>query len=83
MSRSAALGCVWIFLVLAAALIPYPRHRPDAIALLVLFPVLLVLIAMAYGLVWALVFFAGAVSIYRYPARYLVPMAVQRLKGTR
>lgn len=79
MSRSAALGCVWIILVSAAALVPYPRHRSYAVALLMLFPVLLLLIAMDYGPLWALAVLAGALSIYR----YLVRMAVPRLKGAR
>ncbi|MSU90568.1 DUF2484 family protein [Rhodobacteraceae bacterium 2CG4] len=83
MSWSAALGFAWIIAVSAVALIPYPRHRPYAIALLVLFPALLVLVALEHGPLWALAFLAAALSIYRYPARYLLRQAVHRLRGPR
>nr|WP_246237357.1 DUF2484 family protein [Halovulum dunhuangense] len=62
-------------------MIPYPRHRPYALALLILFPVLLVLIAREWGMLWAVAFFLGALSIYRYPALFLVKWLRRKAGG--
>lgn len=78
---SAALGCVWILLVSTVPLIPFPQHKPYAIAMLVLFPVLLVLIALDFGVLWTALLFAGAVSIYRYSAGLLLWLAMARPRG--
>lgn len=65
------------------ALMPYPRHRPYALAMLVLFPLLLVLIARDYGPVWALVFLGAGVSIFRYPLMYYLRQLRSRVRGMR
>ncbi len=71
MSWSALIGCVWLVLVSAVAFMPYPRHRPYALAMLLVLPFLLVAIAVEHRLVWVAIFFLGALSIYRYPAVFL------------
>lgn len=72
MNATALLGLIWVILVSGIAMIPYPRHRPYALALLILFPILLVAIIVDYGWLWGALFFGGALSIYRYPAIFLV-----------
>lgn len=81
MSWSALLGLVWIVLVSLVALMPYPQHRPYALALLLVMPALLVAIAVEWGALWAGLFFLGALSIYRYPALYLLRVLRRRLGG--
>jgi len=81
MSWTAILGCARIVLVSLVAMIPDPRHRPHAPALLLVFPVLLVAIAVEWGLLWALLFFAGPLSIYRYRAMFLVKYLRPGLPG--
>lgn len=78
---SAILGFLWIILVSLVALIPFPQHKPYALALLILFPVLLVMIAIDFGILWALGFFLGALSIYRYPAMFLAHWLRRKLTG--
>ncbi|WP_112321521.1 DUF2484 family protein [Oceanibium sediminis] len=80
MGWSAAAGFVWIVLVSIVALMPFPQHKPYALAMLLLFPVLLVLIALDYGLPWAVLFFLGALSIYRYPALYYLRVLRRRMR---
>ena len=80
-SWSALLGLIWIVLVSAVALMPYPQHRPYAGAMLILFPVLLVMIGVEWGWLFAAAFFIAALSIYRYPARYLARYVWRRIGG--
>lgn len=58
----------------------YPKHRPYALALLLMFPVLLVAIIYDYGWIWGALFFGGALSIYRYPAIFLVKWVRKKLR---
>lgn len=67
MSWSALPGCVWVVLVSIMAPMPSPRHKPHAVAMLLLLPLLLAMIAIPYGLLWMSAFFLGAASIWRYP----------------
>ncbi len=71
-SLSALLGFVWIVLVSIVALTPFPWHKKYALALLILFPVLLVLIAIDYGWYWSVAFFLAAASMYRRPLIYYI-----------
>ena len=80
-SWSALLGFVWIVLVSIVALMPFPQHKPYALALLLLFPVLLVAIGIEWGWLFAAAFFIGALSIYRHPARYLLRQMWRRDQG--
>ena len=80
-SWSALLGFVWIVLVSIVALMPFPQHKPYALAMLLLFPVLLILIGIEWGWLFAAAFFIAALSIYRYPARYLARHLWRRIGG--
>jgi len=80
-SWSALLGCIWIVLVSIVALVPFPQHKPYAQLLIILFPALLIMVGIEWGWLYALVFFVAALSIYRYPARYLVRQAIKRIRG--
>lgn len=66
------LGFVWIILVSIVAMVPYPQHRPYALAMLVLLPFLLAAVWIDWGWAVALILFLGGLSIYRYPAIFLV-----------
>lgn len=68
---TALLGCIWVVLVSIVALMPFPQHKPYALAMLILLPVLLVAIALEFGVLWALALFVCAASIYRYPLIFL------------
>lgn len=81
MSWSAALGCVWVILVSIVALMPFPQHKPYAIAMLALFPFVLAAVTFEYGRVWALVLFLGAASIYRYPLIYGAKTLWRKITG--
>ncbi len=78
---SAALGCVWVILISLVALMPYPQHRPYALAMLVLFPFVLGAVAWEFGWLWALLLFLGAASIYRYPLIFLVKWLRRKVRA--
>lgn len=78
---SAALGCVWVILISLVALMPYPQHRPYALAMLVLFPSVLGAVAWEFGWLWALLLFLGAASIYRYPLIFLVKWLRRKVRA--
>ncbi len=75
------LGCIWIILVSIVAMVPYPQHRPYALAMLILFPFLLAALWIQMGWIWALALFLGALSIYRYPAIFLAKWLKRRFRG--
>lgn len=78
---AAALGCVWIILVSIVAMVPYPRHRPYALALLLVFPALLIALWIELGWIWAFALLIGALSIYRYPLFFLLKWLRGRIGG--
>jgi len=78
---SAALGCVWVILVSLVAFMPYPQHRPYALALLVLLPFVLGSVAWEFGWPWVLLLFLGAASIYRYPLIFQVKWLERKITG--
>ncbi len=78
---SAALGLVWVVLVSLVALMPFPQHKPYAVAMLVLFPAVLVAVAVDFGVLWAVLLFLAALSIYRYPALFAAKYLWRRLRG--
>ena len=67
---TALAALLWLVLVCLVALMPFPQHKPYAIALLCLFPVLLFQILKAFGLIWGVPFFLAAASLYRKPLGY-------------
>lgn len=81
MSWTLLLACIWIVLVSVVALTPFPQHKPYALAMLVLLPVLLLAIAVEHGPFWALVLFVCAASIYRYPLMFLLRWLGQKIRG--
>ncbi|MEM9428988.1 MAG: DUF2484 family protein [Pseudomonadota bacterium] len=80
---SLALGCIWVILVSSVAMMPYPQHRPYALALLVVFPALLMAIRVELGPLAALAFLAAALSIYRHPARFALSWIRRRWRQRR
>ncbi|MEO0911700.1 MAG: DUF2484 family protein [Pseudomonadota bacterium] len=72
-------GFVWIILVSVVAMVPYPQHRPYALAMLFLFPFLMAAMWIEWGWWVALVLFLGGLSIYRYPAMFLVKRLGRKL----
>lgn len=75
-----ALGFLWIILVSIVAMVPYPRHRPYAIAMLALFPFLMGAVWIEWGGWVALVLLVAALSIYRYPAMFLARWVMRKLR---
>ncbi len=80
MTIAAVLGFHRNILVSAVVMLPYPGHRPYALVLLVLFWFLLAAIINNFGWVWSLLFFVAALSIYHYPAIFLVTWIRKKLK---
>lgn len=77
---SALVGLVWVVLVSAVALMPFPQHKPYAIAMLALFPVIIGLVAVEVGPLWAVLLFLAALSIYRYPAIFAARYVLKKLR---
>ncbi len=73
------LGFVWIILVSIVAMMPYPQHRPYALSMLILFPFLMAAIWIEWGWIFAMLLFLGGLSIYRYPAIFLVNWTGRKL----
>lgn len=76
---TALLGCLWIVLVSIVALVAFPQHKPYALAILVLLPALLLAVTLEFGVLWAIILFICAASIYRYPLLFLLKCMRRKL----
>ncbi|MEO1551268.1 MAG: DUF2484 family protein [Pseudomonadota bacterium] len=74
---SVMLALLWILAVSVTAMMPFPRHKPFAVALLALFPVVLGFLLWQVGWVWGVPVLLAALSMYRKPLVY----GVKRLMG--
>jgi Protein of unknown function (DUF2484) len=65
-----ALVILWVLLVSATAMTPFPWHRRIAGFLLFVSFAILVAVAVEYGVIYAVLFFLAVASIYRKPLLY-------------
>ncbi|MEQ6248422.1 DUF2484 family protein [Sulfitobacter sp. HNIBRBA3233] len=74
------LLCIgWVFASAAVAMLPMRRQYVPGVALLIAAPVLIVLIGLQYGWIFAALGLAAFVSMFRNPLRYFLA----RLRGER
>ena len=71
MSLSLILGCVWVVAATVVAMLPMRHQYAPGLGLLIAAPVLIGFIGYQHGLIWAVLGFAGFVSMMRNPLRYL------------
>lgn len=71
MSTSLLLGCFWVLAAAVVAMLPMRRQMAPGLALLVAAPVLIGFIGYEHGAIFAALGFAGFVSMFRNPLRYL------------
>ena len=71
MSLSLILGCVWVVAATVVAMLPMRRQYVPGLALLFAAPVLIGFIGYQHGAIFAALGFAGFVSMFRNPLRYL------------
>lgn len=72
---------IWVLAVSAVGMGPRRYHKRLGFPLLILFLPLLIWLWVGAGPGWALGLLAGALSIYRYPARYYGRALLERLRG--
>lgn len=71
------LSLGWIFASVGVAMLPVRRQYVPGVALLLAAPVLLVMVGLQFGWVYALLGLAAFVSMFRNPLRYFAA----RLRG--
>ncbi len=81
MNISLIVTIVWILVISAIGMLPMRFHKRLGFPMLMLFPFVLAYLAWDLGVWWALALFAGALSIFRYPARYFGLIAWRKLTG--
>ena len=78
MSLSLILGCLWVLASAITAMLPMRLQYAPGIVLLIAAPVLLGLIAVEHGVIWAMLGFLAFLSMFRNPLIYLVKRALGR-----
>jgi hypothetical protein len=81
MSISLGVTIGWILVISAIGMLPMRFHKRFGFPMLFLFPFVWGYLAWDLGFWWALALFVGALSIFRYPARYYGRMAWSKLRG--
>jgi len=71
MSALVILSCLWVLASAIVAMLPMRRQFVPGVALLVAAPVLIFLIGLQYGWMFAALGLAAFVSMFRNPLRYL------------
>ena len=66
------LVILWVLLVSATAMTPFPWHRRFAVFLLIVSVAILISVAVEYGSLYAILFFLAVASIYRRPLFYYI-----------
>ena len=81
MTVSLIVTMVWILAISLVGMLPRSFHKPLGFPMLVLFPAVLIYLAVDTGPWWALALFAAGLSIFRYPARYYGRFLWRKLRG--
>lgn len=76
MTLPIVLACLWVLAATITAFLPMRRQFAPGLALLIAAPVLIVWLAVETNVWIGLAAFAGFVSMFRNPLRYLVKMAL-------
>jgi hypothetical protein len=74
---------LWVLAVSAVGMMPRKWHPRLGLPMLALLPVVLAWLAIAVGPWWAVGLFVGALSIFRYPAKYFGLFLWRKLSGGR
>lgn len=72
------LCCIWVLASAGVAMLPMRRQYVPGVALLVAAPVLIAMIGVQYGWVFAVLGLAAFLSMFRNPLRYFY----RRLRGS-
>ncbi|GEM_PF-1425243 len=72
---------IWVLVISVIGMLPMRFHWRFGLPMLLLFPVILLWLGWSMGIWWALALLAGALSIYRYPARHYGRMLWRKLRG--
>ena len=78
MSTPLVLGCLWVLVAAATAMLPMRRQMVPGLALLAAAPVLLVWIGWAHGWVWLAIGLFAFLSMFRNPLLYFARRALGR-----
>ncbi len=81
MSGALVLGCLWVLLASAIALLPQRFHWPGAGVLIVLGIPLVGFITWQTGPVWGLIALAGGMSVLRWPLIRAGQWVLERLRA--
>ena len=81
MSISLGVTIAWVLVISAIGMLPMRFHKRFGFPMLMLFPFVLVFLAYDLGFWWAPALFVGALSIFRYPARYFGLKLWRKLRG--
>ncbi len=81
MNLSLLVTILWILMVSGVGMLPRRFHKRFGFPMLLLFPFVLVYLIFDMGIWWGLLLFAGALSIFRYPARYFGRILWQKMTG--
>jgi uncharacterized protein DUF2484 len=81
MNPSLIVTIIWILVISTVGMLPQRFHKRLGFPMLALFPFVLGYLVVDMGLWWALALFAGALSIYRYPARYYGRALWRKVRG--
>lgn len=71
MSWSVVACCLWVLAATVTAFLPMRRQYIPGVTLLVLAPVLILWLGYDFGWLWSGLAFAGFVSMFRNPLKYL------------
>ncbi|MGI1661092.1 DUF2484 family protein [Palleronia sp. KMU-117] len=71
MSLSLTLGCLWVIASAITAMLPMRLQYAPGVVLLLAAPVLLILLGIEHGLLWAGIGLFAFVSMFRNPLIYL------------